>query len=418
MPYNETIRQLTIEDKNHADVFNTVITKLLENTNYNKDEIQKLEKQLRDVISQFDGYLTTEELIALLEKGIKGDKGDDGIGIQYIWDGTSLGVKRENEEEYSYAQLKGAQGEPGEVTLGQLEAAVSTHDNNATSHKPLRDWVQNLFESLKLTWDSITGKPETFPPSVHQHSLNDISGRPSTYPPSAHGHSVSEITGLPTSLPASDVYPWAKASSKPNYNASEVGALPNVGYGGVHELGQYLDFHRAGSSADYDARIEVNASNQIVNTDVNGSYAINAEIANLKSTVVSGKTSVANAINGKLGTSLSNQTSFADMAYYIGTMAKQLSVSNMKDLGSDTDTISGYLSYILIDKATSTSIMELIINGNYSMYSVHSDGSVKTNNGTSYDLYTSGVLAFILFTDITTTVRTKGSYRYHRFGIK
>ena len=155
-----------------------------------------------------------------------------------------------------------------------------------------------------------------------------------------------------------------------------------------------------------------------MNTDVNGSYAINAEIANLKSTVVSGKTSVANAINGKLGTSLSNQTSFADMAYYIGTMAKQLSVSNMKDLGSDTDTISGYLSYILIDKATSTSIMELIINGNYSMYSVHSDGSVKTNNGTSYDLYTSGVLAFILFTDITTTVRTKGSYRYHRFGIK
>lgn len=311
MPYNETIRQLTIEDKNHADVFNTVITKLLENTNYNKDEIQKLEKQLRDVISQFDGYLTTEELIALLEKGIKGDKGDNGIGIQYIWNDTSLGIKRENEEEYLYAQLKGAQGDPGEVTLEQLEAAVSTHDNNATSHKPLRDWVQNLFESLKLTWDSITGKPET-------------------YPPSAHGHNVSEITGLPTSLPASDVYPWAKQPTKPSYSATEVGALPNVGYGGVHELGQYLDLHKSGSISDYDARMSVNSSNQIVNTDANGSYAVNAEIANLKSTVVSGKTSVANAINGKLGTSLSNQTSFADMAYYINTM----------ELGIDFMTIS------------------------------------------------------------------------------
>lgn len=395
MPYNETIRQLTIEDKNHADVFNAVITKLLENTNYNKDEIQKLEKQLRDVISQFDGYLTTEELIALLEKGIKGDKGDDGIGIQYIWDGTSLGVKRENEEEYSYAQLKGAQGEPGEVTLGQLEAAVSTHDNNATSHKPLRDWVQNLFESLKLTWDSITGKPETFPPSVHQHSLNDINGRPSTYPPSAHGHSVSEITGLPTSLPASDVYPWAKQSTKPTYSATEVGALASNG--------------KAMSATSADSA---------TNATYAGGLHIYNEITNLKSTVVSGKTSVANAINGKLGTSLSNQTSFADMAYYIGTMAKQLSVSNMKDLGSDTDIISGYLSYILIDKATSTSIMELIINGNYSMYSVHSNGSVKTNSGTSYDMYTDGVVGFILFTDVTTTVRTKGSYRYHRFGIK
>ena len=44
------------------------------------------------------------------------------------------------------------------------------------------------------------------------------------------------------------------------------------------------------------------------------------EISGLKSTVVDGKQSVANAINGKLGTSLSNQTSFSDMAYYINNI--------------------------------------------------------------------------------------------------
>ena len=33
----------------------------------------------------------------------------------------------------------------------------------------------------------------------------------------------------PTSLPASDVYSWAKASSKPSYTASEVGAAPSSG---------------------------------------------------------------------------------------------------------------------------------------------------------------------------------------------
>lgn len=32
---------------------------------------------------------------------------------------------------------------------------------------------------------------------------------------------------IPTSLPASDVYPWAKASTKPSYTADEVGAMPS-----------------------------------------------------------------------------------------------------------------------------------------------------------------------------------------------
>lgn len=39
-----------------------------------------------------------------------------------------------------------------------------------------------------------------------------------------HKHKKSDITDFPTSLPASDVYAWAKASSKPSYTASEVGA--------------------------------------------------------------------------------------------------------------------------------------------------------------------------------------------------
>lgn len=45
--------------------------------------------------------------------------------------------------------------------------------------------------------------------------------------PKAHMHKKSDITDFPTSLPASDVYGWAKASSKPSYTKSEVG-LGNV----------------------------------------------------------------------------------------------------------------------------------------------------------------------------------------------
>lgn len=43
--------------------------------------------------------------------------------------------------------------------------------------------------------------------------------------PVAHNHTISEISDFPSSLPASDVSEWAKASEKPSYTASEVGAL-------------------------------------------------------------------------------------------------------------------------------------------------------------------------------------------------
>ena len=43
----------------------------------------------------------------------------------------------------------------------------------------------------------------------------------------SHTHAKSDIKDFPSSLPASDVYSWAKASSKPSYSKSEVG-LGNV----------------------------------------------------------------------------------------------------------------------------------------------------------------------------------------------
>ena len=38
---------------------------------------------------------------------------------------------------------------------------------------------------------------------------------------------IISLPAYPTTLPASDVYAWAKASTKPTYSASEVGALPS-----------------------------------------------------------------------------------------------------------------------------------------------------------------------------------------------
>jgi len=43
-------------------------------------------------------------------------------------------------------------------------------------------------------------------------------------PATAHTHVKANITDFPTSMPASDVYAWAKASTKPTYTNAEVGA--------------------------------------------------------------------------------------------------------------------------------------------------------------------------------------------------
>ena len=59
-----------------------------------------------------------------------------------------------------------------------------------------------------------------------------------------HTHTKSEITNFPTSMPASDVSAWAKATSKPSYTASEVGA----------EASGAVSTHNSSTSAHSDIR--------------------------------------------------------------------------------------------------------------------------------------------------------------------
>ena len=52
----------------------------------------------------------------------------------------------------------------------------------------------------------------------------------------SHTHTKSQITDFPSSMPASDVYSWAKASTKPSYSWSEISnkpTIPSVGNGTV-----------------------------------------------------------------------------------------------------------------------------------------------------------------------------------------
>lgn len=82
-----------------------------------------------------------------------------------------------------------------------------------------------------VSWGNVSGKPSTFTPSSHTHddryyTETEMDSKLSGKANSSHTHTKSQITDFPTSMPASDVYSWAKASSKPSYSASEVGAVP------------------------------------------------------------------------------------------------------------------------------------------------------------------------------------------------
>ena len=67
---------------------------------------------------------------------VKGDQGEQGNSIQYVWDGTRLGVKVETESSYSYTDLKGSRGNDLEyqwdgTTLGVREKGTSTYTYSA-----------------------------------------------------------------------------------------------------------------------------------------------------------------------------------------------------------------------------------------------------------------------------------------------
>ena len=64
--------------------------------------------------------------------------------------------------------------------------------SNATQISDLKEQV----DGLEVSWDGITGKPETFPPSTHSHAYADITGKPPTFPPSPHTDHSEINTGL------------------------------------------------------------------------------------------------------------------------------------------------------------------------------------------------------------------------------
>jgi hypothetical protein len=102
---------------------------------------------------------------------------------------------------------KGDQGDPGPEGPEGPQGPVGP--NGGIEDAPI-DGVQYARQDAAWTavvipagdWNSITGKPATFPPDPHTHAYSSLTGIPATFAPSAHQHPQSDVTNLVTDLAA------------------------------------------------------------------------------------------------------------------------------------------------------------------------------------------------------------------------
>lgn len=165
-------------------------------------------------------------------KGDKGDKGDTGPTTTILTNqdytvnssgGNGFKVNNTSKPN-SYAKLF-ADGESGTVELGSSGGTYAYHMdcyNDSTIRlycfqrnpwKYMSDWVLTKDGDFKVKRFVESGT-----------ALAEKYQAKGSYAAATHKHTKSDITDFPASMPASDVYSWAKAATKPSYNASEVGA--------------------------------------------------------------------------------------------------------------------------------------------------------------------------------------------------
>ena len=134
------------------------------------------------------------------------------------------------------------------------DVGLGNVDNTADANKSV-SYASTAGSANSVAWSNVSGRPTSMPASdVYAwakasskpgYSWGEISGKPSTFAPSSHTHNyvstvklgtvsyavssnVVSLPAYPTTLPASDVYAWAKASSKPGYSWSEISGKPST----------------------------------------------------------------------------------------------------------------------------------------------------------------------------------------------
>lgn len=101
------------------------------------------------------------------KQGISGKNGIDGKSLEYNWNGTKLGIRQQGEAEYSFMDLlgpRGIQGIPGKV------GSPGKDGTDATVTKGKVVEVLGYTPLEKVSWTDISSKPSVFNPAPHTHN--------------------------------------------------------------------------------------------------------------------------------------------------------------------------------------------------------------------------------------------------------
>jgi len=109
------------------------------------------------IVTKKDGK---EESVEILDgqDGQDGQAGEDGVGLDYNWSGTSLGVKRENETEYQYTNLKGDKGDAGAIKMQVVQTLPTTGDEDTIYLVPKTGSTGDIYDEYIYTngsWEKI-----------------------------------------------------------------------------------------------------------------------------------------------------------------------------------------------------------------------------------------------------------------------
>jgi len=115
---------------------------------------------------------------------------------------------------YFYTKLK-----------GKFAPLSHTHDDRYFTENEINTKISTLNTAISgKAASSHTHDDRYYTESEIDTKVSTLNTAISGKAASSHTHTKSQITDFPKSMPASDVYAWAKASAKPSYTYSEVGA--------------------------------------------------------------------------------------------------------------------------------------------------------------------------------------------------
>ena len=110
------------------------------------------------IITKKDGTTESVQVLNGID-GQNGTDGQDGVGLDYNWINTSLGVKREDETNYQYVNLQGPPGAPGSIRMVIVNQLPETGEEGTLYFVPKQDtstsdlydeyiWINNAWELL------------------------------------------------------------------------------------------------------------------------------------------------------------------------------------------------------------------------------------------------------------------------------